>query len=181
MLWLILLWFAAGLVGLFAAMFAVGLALPLKHSASRSTRFACPPQVAFDAISDWKRFPEWRSGVKSVEERLHSASISSGWIENTSHGRIPLEVIELDSQHRLVTRIADPNLPFGGTWTWTIKSLDDGRSCEMTIREDGETRNAMFRFMARFIFGYNSTMDAYLKDLDKKLGAAASAAAPASG
>jgi hypothetical protein len=164
MLWIVLLWIGIGVVGLLLGMFAIGLTLPLKHSASRSARFACAPQVAFDAISDWKRFPEWRSGMKSVEPRQ-----ASGWVEHTSHGAIPLEVVELNAPQRMVTRIADSNLPFGGTWTWQIAPLDDGRACELTITEDGEIRNAMFRFMAHFLFGYTSTMDQYLKDLDKKL------------
>jgi hypothetical protein len=38
------------------------------------------------------------------------------------------------------------------------------------ITERGEVRNVIFRFMARFVFGYTATMETYLKDLGGKLG-----------
>jgi hypothetical protein len=70
---------------------------------------------------------------------------------------------------RLVTRIADRNLPFGGTWTFDIAPTADGGS-ELRIREDGEIYNVIFRFMARFFFGYTSSIESYLKDLGAKFG-----------
>ena len=40
----------------------------------------------------------------------------------------------------------------------------------MRIREDGEIYNPLFRFLARFAFGYNGTIDTYLKSMAKKFG-----------
>ncbi len=40
----------------------------------------------------------------------------------------------------------------------------------LRITERGEIRSAFFRFMARFIFGYTSTMETYLRDLGTKFG-----------
>jgi hypothetical protein len=68
----------------------------------------------------------------------------------------------------LVVRIADPKLPFGGTWTYEIAPIPKGSS--LRIREDGEVYNPLFRFLSRFVFGHSATIDAYLKSLAKKFG-----------
>ena len=39
----------------------------------------------------------------------------------------------------------------------------------MTITENGEIYNPLFRFMARFIFGYDGTIRAYMASLEKRL------------
>ena len=51
-----------------------------------------------------------------------------------------------------VTRIADESLPFGGSWTYRVVGNEKG--CTLTIREDGEVYNPLFRFMSRFVFGH---------------------------
>jgi hypothetical protein len=33
------------------------------------------------------------------------------------------------------------------------------------IREDGVVRDVLYRFFARYVFGYTSTMEAYLNNL----------------
>jgi hypothetical protein len=68
----------------------------------------------------------------------------------------------------LVARIADPSLPFGGTWTYRISPAAGGS--ELSITEDGEVYNPIFRFMARFVFGYTATMDAFIKHVQARFG-----------
>lgn len=64
-------------------------------------------------------------------------------------------------------RIADPNLPFGGTWTYDLVPGD--QACSLTVTEDGEVYNPLFRFVSRFIIGHTATIDSYLKALQTKL------------
>jgi hypothetical protein len=66
----------------------------------------------------------------------------------------------------LVARIADPDLPFGGTWTYDIAPAGGGS--RVTITEDGEIYNPLFRFVARFILGYEGTIASYLAALEKR-------------
>jgi hypothetical protein len=68
---------------------------------------------------------------------------------------------------RLVTRIADKALPFGGSWTYELTPTQTGTSLRVT--ENGEVYNPVFRFMSRFVFGHQRTMDGYLADLEKRL------------
>jgi hypothetical protein len=69
-----------------------------------------------------------------------------------------------------VTLIADPNLPFGGTWTYDIAPTEEGATLRITER--GYVSDPFFRFMSKFVFGQTSTMESYLRSLAKKFGEA---------
>ena len=71
---------------------------------------------------------------------------------------------------RLVTKIADDSLPFGGTWTYELSRPSAGNGAVLRITENGEVKNVVFRFISRFILGQTATMDTYLRDLGRKLG-----------
>jgi hypothetical protein len=67
----------------------------------------------------------------------------------------------------LVGRIADANLPFGGSWTYEL-APDAGGRTTLTITEDGEVYNPIFRFMSRFVMGHDATIKQYLSDVGKR-------------
>jgi hypothetical protein len=79
-------------------------------------------------------------------------------------------VVESIAPRRHVTRISDPSLPFGGTWTWELRQTADG-GCEASVTEHGFVTNPLFRFVSRFVIGHHASMDTYLKHLAKRLGA----------
>jgi uncharacterized protein YndB with AHSA1/START domain len=141
--------------------------LPKQHKASRTARLARPPAEIFGIITNPEAFPGWRPDVQRVE-RLPDREGRAAWVEVTRNGRIPLETVESVPPQRLVLRIADPSLPFGGTWTYDL--VPDPSGTVLTITEDGEIYNPIFRFMARFIFGYEQTMTTYLTALEGKVG-----------
>ncbi len=68
-----------------------------------------------------------------------------------------------------MVRIADRKLPFGGTWSFDIAPAAGGES-DLRVTEDGEVYNPIFRFMARFVFGYTASIEGYLRDLGTKFG-----------
>jgi uncharacterized protein YndB with AHSA1/START domain len=155
------------LVGAVALMAAVGASLPVKHTATRSASFKAAPQQVWDAISGP---PTWRPDVTRYEE-LPARDGHRVWIEyGKADSKITYEEVESDPPRKLVTRIADANLPFGGTWTYEITPTADNGST-LTITENGEVYNPIFRFMSRYAMGYTATMDRYLRDLQKMLGA----------
>ena len=85
------------------------------------------------------------------------------WVEHGSNGDIAFESVERDPPRRLVTRIADRSLPFGGTWTYELTPAGSGT--RLRITEHGEVFNPVFRFMSRFVFGHTATIDRFLKDV----------------
>ncbi|HEY6390648.1 MAG TPA: SRPBCC family protein [Bryobacteraceae bacterium] len=166
MRWILII--VAVLILFVAAIAIAGMTLPKAHVASRSSPFKQPPQAIWEAITGP---PNWRSDVRGFEN-LPPRNGHRAWSETDKRGQtIVYESIEEIAQTRLVTRIATEKLPFGGTWTHEIKPVADG--CELTITEAGEIYNPLFRFMARFVFGYSGSIEAYLKSLHKKFGEAA--------
>jgi uncharacterized protein YndB with AHSA1/START domain len=155
------------LAGLILLVLVVGWLIPAEHSATRSARFQRAPEEVWRAITEVERFPEWRSGLAAVR-RLPERDGRPGWVETSDFGELPLEVTEWDPPRRLVARIADPDLPFGGTWTYVLAPADGGT--ELRITEDGVVKNPFFRFMARFVFGYSATIEQYLSDLGRHFG-----------
>ena len=137
-----------------------GYALPKGHVASRDARLAAPPERVFAVLTDVDRYPAWRSDVRTVEV---IAREPLRWREHGSNGAITFEVQESSAPTRLVTRIADTSLPFSGTWTFALSAADRGTT--VTITENGEVYNPIFRFMSRFVFGHSATVERYLSDL----------------
>ena len=166
-------WLLTGL-GLVAAavviVLVVGWSLPVEHTASRSEMTGATPAEVFALVSQVEEYPRWRSGVTRVEVL---ASDDAGrpvrFREHGADGAILYEVMEREPDRRMVVRIADTNLPFGGRWTHEITPAADGTTLRIT--EEGEVYNPVFRFMSRFVFGHTSTIDRYLRDVSARLNA----------
>jgi uncharacterized protein YndB with AHSA1/START domain len=145
----------------------VGYLLPAEHVATRSMRLKQKPTEVFAAVTDFAATPGWRSGIKSVE-LLTDRDGGRQYRETTAHGVITYRVVEWAAPSHLVTVIADDRLPFGGSWTWEMAAEADGT--QIRITERGTVKNPIFRFLARFVFGYTGTMETYLRDLGRKFG-----------
>jgi uncharacterized protein YndB with AHSA1/START domain len=162
----------AGLVALVLIVVAVGAMLPVKHRASRQVKLHQPPEKVFAVINDPASFPSWRGKAKGSKEMKVEILPDQGghrmFRENGSDGTILYEVMSVEPNRRLVTRIADPSLPFGGSWTYEVQP--DGDSTTLRITEDGEVYNPLFRFVSRFILGHHATIDQYLRDVGKRFG-----------
>jgi uncharacterized protein YndB with AHSA1/START domain len=143
---------------------AIGAMLPVQHLASASAVLTAPPEAVWRLMTDVDGFPRWRHDVKRVERRPDRNG-RPVWVEETSSGRITLAVDRAEPPRLLVLRIADPDLPFGGTWTYEL-SPDRG-STVLKITENGEVYNPLFRFLSRFVFGHEGTIKAYLAALEK--------------
>jgi hypothetical protein len=83
-------------------------------------------------------------------------------------GPILMSVVERQRPSRFVTKIDDPAQPFGGTWTFEIEPRTGG-GARLTITERGEIYNPIFRALARFVFGYTSTMESFLAAASRRL------------
>jgi uncharacterized protein YndB with AHSA1/START domain len=148
---------------------ALGALLPKEHTATRSGRFRESPDVIWGALTGFAQYPAWRATVKSVEI-LPPVNGMAAWRETDSHGHaIPYVLAESDAPRRMTTRITDPKLPFGGTWTFEI-APDAGGGSVVRITENGQVYNPLFRFVSRYVMGYTATIDAYLRALGAKFG-----------
>jgi polyketide cyclase/dehydrase/lipid transport protein len=162
-----LLYILAGLVGLIALAFAIGAMLPKGHTASRAVRFQPKPAELFAIVSDFAKYPEWRTGVTRVDVE---GPVGTGTIirEHGANGTIPYRIEVFEPPSKILTRIADSSLAFGGTWTFEVFPNDAGS--ELVLTENGEIYNPIFRLLGKFFFSPYETIDTYMADLKKKLG-----------
>lgn len=155
------------LVVLVLIVVVVGMVLPKSHVASVSARYAAPPDSLWGTLTNVTAFPTWRRDLKSVE-LLPDENGQRGWRESGSNGVIAYRVVESAPPRRLVARIADPSLPFGGTWTYELAPTGGGTT--LTITERGDIYNPIFRFVSRFVLGYTATMHGMLNAIAAKHG-----------
>lgn len=165
MFWILIA--VGAIVALVALVVIIGLLLPKEHRASRSRVFSSSPEEVWNVVSDFDNSSGWRKQLKKVEA-LPSRNGHAMWKEIDQGGEaISYETLELVPQKKIVRKIADEKLPFGGTWTIEIKPENQGT--RVSIVEDGVVYNPVFRFVSKFILGHTRSMDNYLADLGRHL------------
>lgn len=157
----------AGLALLIGVVALLGSRLPKDHVASRSIVLRRSPQEVYALVRDFGSAPKWRADVNRTEvEESQNGRVY--FREEGSSDTINYELVEDVPAERMVTRIRDTDLGYSGQWTYTFTPENGGT--RVTIREDGEVSNVIFRFMSRYVFGHSATIDSYLTSLAKQFG-----------
>ena len=159
----ILLYVALALVAMVVIVVAIGYMLPKAHVASKEVVINAPPAQVFETIARVGDHASWRTGVERVDV---VSTTPLRWKEHAGGDVLTMEATTVQAPDLFVSRIADPDLPFGGTWTIALKP--EGAGTRVTITEHGEVYNPVFRFMSRFVFGHTATMDSYLEALRRR-------------
>lgn len=159
MKWIIIV--ASSVAALILLVVIIGYMLPVKHRAVRSAVFNTDQESLYALIINVDALPTWRSSVSSIEHD------GDKYREVQGRDAILYEYLER-SPNRVVTRIADKSLPFGGSWTYEL-TLESSTQTRLRITEDGEVYNPIFRFVSKFMMGHTSTIDGYLRDVGRYL------------
>jgi uncharacterized membrane protein len=157
-----------GIIGLAVLLISlIGWRLPKDHSVTRSVLIHKSPDVVYSTARDFAATPKWRSDVRAVtvtttpEGRVH-------FREEAKNGTVNYELAEDVPGQRMVTRITDTNLGYSGKWTYVFTA--EGANTRVSITEDGEVSNVIFRFLSRYAFGHTATIDSYLTSLGNHFG-----------
>lgn len=144
----------------------IGARLPKAHVATGSRVLRQPPHQVYAVVRNFKDAPSWRSDLSGIE-------VSEGpggqvqFREHGTHGTVNYGLVEDVPGQRMVTRILDTDLGYSGSWTYTFAPSGDGT--QLTITENGEVSNVLFRFMSRYFFSQAATIEAYLTALERRL------------
>lgn len=143
----------------------IGSLLPKEHVVSRRAAYRATPEQLFSLIAgpqDWRPDVLRYEAVPPVDGRELMR-------ETARHGEtITYELLDRIPPRSVKRRIATENLPYSGTWTYSLQANDGMTTVRIT--EDGQVYNPVFRFVSRFILGHTRTMDAYLRALGKATG-----------
>jgi len=150
-----------------AVVLIVGAVLPRSHVVSRRIILRRSPDEIYQSVRDFNAAPSWRSDLERVET-ITTTDNHVRFREYAKHGAVTYDLIEDQPGERMVTRIADVNLGYSGSWTYTFGKEAAGTRVQIT--EAGEVSNVLFRFMSRFVFGQSGTIEKYLIALGKKFG-----------
>lgn len=156
----------AGLI-LLAAI--TGAMLPRDHVATMTATIPAAPDKVWATLTDVAAYPAWRADLQRVDV-LSTSPLS--WREHGKQGSMTLAIETFEPPHRMVGRIQDQGMPFGGAWEYLVAadSSDPGKS-RVTITERGWVSNPVFRFVSKYVMGHYATLDAYLRALGRKFGA----------
>ena len=164
----IILLLLAVVVGLGLIVVVIGYLLPVQHVATVAAHIPARPEQVWDALTDVTAYPRWRGDVTSVA-MMPSDSGHVAWREHGKNDAISYAIEQAERPRRLVTRITDTSLPFGGSWEYLITA--EGNGSRVQITERGEVYNPVFRFVSRFIMGHAATASAFLRSLGALFGA----------
>jgi hypothetical protein len=98
---------------------------------------------------------------------LPAAAGGLAWRETAGGDKVAYAADEMRAPVRFVARITDKGLPYGGRWVYEL--APDGTGTRLTITEEGEVYNPIFRFMSRYVLGQTATIDKYLAALGTRL------------
>ena len=154
---------------LILAVVAIGYSLPVSHVAIVSTSIPAPPDSVWRAITTPSSYPSWRPGV--TVDMVDTSGGRLAWRETSDGETIGYVAEASEPRRRFVTRIADRDLPFGGSWEYRIEP--DSSATRVTITERGEVYNPIYRFVSRFIIGHTATLTDYMKALGRRFGSEA--------
>ena len=160
----------AGIALLAGVIALIGSRLPTTHTASRSVLLHQSPEQAYAIVRDFASAPTWRSDVKRIEVQTQPGQ-HLHFREEGKNGTVNFELAEDVPSRRMVTRILDTDLGYSGKWTYVFTPENSGT--RVTITEDGEVSNVLFRFMSHYVFGQTATLDSYLTSLAKHFGESA--------
>ncbi len=159
-----------GLLAIIGTIAFVGALLPQRHVATLERSYEVTADSLYALVSRPASYPAWRKSVSAVE--VTDSVPQLRFREHAGGDVITYDVEEATTPTRFRTRIADPDLPFGGSWTFEIVP-SQGTGASLRITEDGEVYNPIFRFISRFVIGHTSTIEGYLDDVQAAVGARA--------
>ncbi len=150
----------------------VGATLPQSHVAVSSAQYGKPAADLFRTITDVATAATWRKDVERIE-MLPVNGNRIAWREVSKNGVVNYEgeIVRAPAPGvpgRFISRITDKNLPYGGEWIIDV-SVNGGGSV-VTVTENGEVYNPIFRFVSKYVMGHNATIDTYLRALGTHVG-----------
>lgn len=160
-----MLWILGTLVALCALVYAVGAMMPEEHTATVTAEYHATPEAVWDVITQPRRFPEWRRGLKSVTvdgDRVTEV--------HERFGELSYRMTVFDRPRGFQTAGAGGREQgFSGDWTFRLTPIDGGAGTRLEITEHGRVFSPLFRVMSKYVFGHETTLRNYHADLARRL------------
>jgi uncharacterized protein YndB with AHSA1/START domain len=168
----IALFIVLGLVALLALValvfYLAGSRMPREHRSVVTATFKASRAAVWTAITDYAAMPSWWPAVKAIRTEKLPDGTELTWNKDGHGQEIPFRTAESRENEKLVRLIAKENLPFGGTWTFELSDAPGGGT-QLKLTEDGFVNPPIFRAMANWFFGLDTTQKDFVANLAKHL------------
>jgi uncharacterized protein YndB with AHSA1/START domain len=156
-------------VGLALLVFYIaGSRMPREHRSQMTAKFAADRASVWDALVDYDAMPHWWPAVKSVRtERLTDGTVIT-WNTDAHGNEVPFRTAEMAVQVKLVRVITATDQPFGGSWTFELADTPSGGTT-LTLTEEGWIQPPVYRAVAKWITGLDTTQRDFMVHLGKHL------------
>ena len=158
---LVVLGLAGVLVLVLLGLYLAGSGLPREHRAQIAVILPARRATVWAALTDYAAMPQWWPAVKSVRFERRPDGTELTWNMDGHGGEIPFRTAEARTGEKLVRAIATNDLPFGGSWTYELADAGPDAT-RLTLTEDGFINPPVFRAVARWVLGLDSTMKDFL-------------------
>jgi uncharacterized membrane protein len=139
----------------------IGYVLPVKHRSTVQVIVQATPEKVWQRLVTFQDYPKWRKDLKSVEVKSDIE-----WIEtNNSNDKLPFKIVANEPSKRFVTQINSTDLPYGGNWEFDL--VPQKNNTLVTIIENGEVYNPIFRFVSKYIIGHTASQKKYADYLEQ--------------
>ena len=155
-------WTLGVLIAACVVIYLIGAALPTDHIATGEALIPAPIDRVAARVRDVERQPDWRSGVTAIVDTVRDDE-AVRYVEVAGSDRTAYPLREDVPDRRFISTIADPSLPYGGTWT--ISLTPQGNATSVRVEERGTVRSPLFRFVSTVILGHERTLRTWLYDL----------------
>lgn len=170
-----ILWAITLLMLLLGAIVIAGGLVARAHEVARTVELAAAPEAVYAAIARLEDMPAWRPEVARVERVSDERGPAGGplptYRELGVRGVVTWTVVEAAPPARITLGLDGAGPGFEGTWTFDLASASAGT--RLTVTQRGEIDNPVFRFLSRFVVGYDQGLDTYLDALARHLDRAA--------
>jgi hypothetical protein len=131
----------------------VGAGLPQHHVLTRRKSFAAPPDRVWSALLSIRQLPVDRSDLRAVDQGTATAPPSTIEVVGSP---VKLTFDTFRPPRLLVVRTAEPDVAWGGTWTFEIE-IEAAQITKITVTEEAEVRGRLLRFAVR-TFGLDDAL-----------------------
>lgn len=145
-----------------------GARLPREHHTQVSTTLLASRATVWAGLTDYAAMPQWWPAVKSVRFEKRADGTELTWNKDAHGQEIPFRTGESRPNDKLVRIIAKDDLPFGGSWTFELADAGNGRT-KLTLTEDGYIDSPMYRAMATWFFGLDTTLNDFVTHFKKRV------------
>ena len=151
------------LLSVLIVLYIAGSRMDETHVAEGSAEVQGAPSGVAARLRDIGSQAGWRKAVRRIDI-LANENGAIRYRETGSNGALTFVFREIEANRSFESRIDDPSQPFGGRWLITLAPA--GERTRVAIREEGFVKPPIFRVLSRYAFGHDTTLKAYLKDLE---------------